>query len=56
MVSAEGLTDHAVARRLPVALRTAEAHVENIRRKLEVALASPDRGVGHRAPAAPLNG
>ena len=32
---AEGLTNHAIARRSPVALRTAEAHVENIRRKLE---------------------
>ena len=36
MVSAEGLTNHAIARRLSVAPRTAEAHVENIRRKLEV--------------------
>jgi pimeloyl-ACP methyl ester carboxylesterase/DNA-binding CsgD family transcriptional regulator len=33
---AEGLTNHAIARRLSVAPRTAEAHVENIRRKLEV--------------------
>jgi DNA-binding CsgD family transcriptional regulator len=33
---AEGLTNHAIARRLPVTPRTAEAHVENIRRKLEV--------------------
>jgi hypothetical protein len=49
---AEGLANQAIARRLPVAPRTAEAHVDNIRRKLEVALASPDRGVGHRAPAA----
>ena len=32
---AEGLANHAIARRSPVALRTAEAHVENIRRKLE---------------------
>jgi DNA-binding CsgD family transcriptional regulator len=32
---AEGLTNHAIARRLSVAPRTAEAHVENIRRKLE---------------------
>ena len=40
MVSAEGLANQAIARRLPVAPRTAEAHVENIRRKLEVALAS----------------
>ena len=33
---AEGLTNHAIARRSSVAPRTAEAHVENIRRKLEV--------------------
>jgi pimeloyl-ACP methyl ester carboxylesterase/DNA-binding CsgD family transcriptional regulator len=33
---AEGLTNHAIARRLTVAPRTAEAHVENIRRKLQV--------------------
>jgi pimeloyl-ACP methyl ester carboxylesterase/DNA-binding CsgD family transcriptional regulator len=33
---AAGLTNHAIARRLSVAPRTAEAHVENIRRKLEV--------------------
>jgi len=33
---AEGLTNQAIARRLSVAPRTAEAHVENIRRKLEV--------------------
>jgi pimeloyl-ACP methyl ester carboxylesterase/DNA-binding CsgD family transcriptional regulator len=33
---AEGLTNHAIARRLSVAPRTAEAHVENIRRKLGV--------------------
>ena len=33
---AEGLTNHALARRLSVAPRTAEAPVENIRRKLEV--------------------
>lgn len=33
---AEGLTNHAIARRLSVAPRTAEAHMENIRRKLEV--------------------
>jgi DNA-binding CsgD family transcriptional regulator len=33
---AEGLTNQAIARRLAVAPRTAEAHVENIRRKLEV--------------------
>jgi DNA-binding CsgD family transcriptional regulator len=33
---AEGLTNHAIARRLSVAPRTAEAHVENIRRKLRV--------------------
>jgi DNA-binding NarL/FixJ family response regulator len=32
---AEGLTNHAIARRLSVAPRTAEAHVENIWRKLE---------------------
>ena len=31
---AEGLTNHSIARRLSVAPRTAEAHVENIRRKL----------------------
>lgn len=33
---AEGLTNQAIASRLAVAPRTAEAHVENIRRKLEV--------------------
>jgi pimeloyl-ACP methyl ester carboxylesterase/DNA-binding CsgD family transcriptional regulator len=33
---AEGLTNQAIARRLAVAPRTAEAHVENIRRKLQV--------------------
>ena len=33
---AEGLTSHAIAVRLSVAPRTAEAHVENIRRKLQV--------------------
>jgi pimeloyl-ACP methyl ester carboxylesterase len=33
---AEGLTSQAIARRLSVAPRTAEAHVENIRRKLQV--------------------
>jgi pimeloyl-ACP methyl ester carboxylesterase len=33
---ADGLTSHAIATRLAVAPRTAEAHVENIRRKLEV--------------------
>ena len=33
---AQGLTNQAIARRLSVAPRTAEAHVENIRRKLDV--------------------
>jgi pimeloyl-ACP methyl ester carboxylesterase/DNA-binding CsgD family transcriptional regulator len=33
---ADGLTNHAIATRLAVAPRTAEAHVENIRRKLAV--------------------
>jgi DNA-binding NarL/FixJ family response regulator len=33
---AEGLTNHSIARRLSIAPRTAEAHVENIRRKLGV--------------------
>ena len=33
---AEGLTNQAIASRLTVAPRTAEAHVENIRRKLQV--------------------
>jgi pimeloyl-ACP methyl ester carboxylesterase/DNA-binding CsgD family transcriptional regulator len=33
---AEGLTNHSIATRLSIAPRTAEAHVENIRRKLEV--------------------
>jgi pimeloyl-ACP methyl ester carboxylesterase/DNA-binding CsgD family transcriptional regulator len=33
---AEGLTNQAIARRLSVAPRTAETHVENIRRKLQV--------------------
>jgi DNA-binding NarL/FixJ family response regulator len=32
----EGLTNHSIAKRLSVAPRTAEAHVENIRRKLQV--------------------
>ena len=51
---AEGLTNQAIARRLSVAPRTAEAHVENIRRKLQVRSDAPVRGVGDRAPAAPL--
>jgi pimeloyl-ACP methyl ester carboxylesterase/DNA-binding CsgD family transcriptional regulator len=33
---AEGLTSHAIATRLSIAPKTAEAHVENIRRKLQV--------------------
>jgi pimeloyl-ACP methyl ester carboxylesterase/DNA-binding CsgD family transcriptional regulator len=33
---ADGLTNHAIASRLAIAPRTAEAHVENIRRKLKV--------------------
>jgi len=33
---AAGLTNHAIASTLSVAPRTAEAHVENIRRKLDV--------------------
>ena len=33
---ADGLTNHSIAVRLSIAPRTAEAHVENIRRKLEV--------------------
>jgi DNA-binding CsgD family transcriptional regulator len=33
---AEGLTNQSIAARLSVAPRTAEAHVENIRRKLQV--------------------
>ena len=33
---AEGLTNQAIASKLSVAPRTAEAHVENIRRKLGV--------------------
>jgi DNA-binding NarL/FixJ family response regulator len=33
---AQGLTNQAIARRLSVAPRTAESHVENIRRKLQV--------------------
>ena len=33
---AEGLTNQAIARRLAIAPRTAEAHAENIRRKLQV--------------------
>ena len=33
---AGGLTNQAIATRLAIAPRTAEAHVENIRRKLEV--------------------
>jgi FixJ family two-component response regulator len=49
---AEGLTNHSIARRLSVAPRSAEAHVENIRRKLRDALAGPDRGMGDRAPCA----
>jgi pimeloyl-ACP methyl ester carboxylesterase/DNA-binding CsgD family transcriptional regulator len=33
---ADGLTNHSIALRLSIAPRTAEAHVENIRRKLQV--------------------
>jgi DNA-binding CsgD family transcriptional regulator len=33
---ADGLTSHSIALRLSIAPRTAEAHVENIRRKLQV--------------------
>ncbi len=33
---AEGLTNHSIGPRLSIAPRTAEAHVENIRRKLQV--------------------
>jgi len=33
---ADGLTNHAIASRLGIAPRTAESHVENIRRKLGV--------------------
>jgi DNA-binding NarL/FixJ family response regulator len=33
---AEGLTNQAIASRLAIAPRTAETHVENIRRKLQV--------------------
>jgi pimeloyl-ACP methyl ester carboxylesterase/DNA-binding CsgD family transcriptional regulator len=33
---ADGLTNHSIATRLAIAARTAEAHVENIRRKLNV--------------------
>jgi pimeloyl-ACP methyl ester carboxylesterase/DNA-binding CsgD family transcriptional regulator len=33
---AEGLTNHSIATRLSIAPRTVEAHVENIRRKLQV--------------------
>jgi pimeloyl-ACP methyl ester carboxylesterase/DNA-binding CsgD family transcriptional regulator len=33
---ADGLTNHSIATRLSIAPRTAEAHVDNIRRKLEV--------------------
>jgi pimeloyl-ACP methyl ester carboxylesterase/DNA-binding CsgD family transcriptional regulator len=33
---AEGLTNHSIARRLSIRPRTADAHVENIRRKLQV--------------------
>ena len=32
----EGLTNHSIASRLSVTPRTAEAHVENIPRKLQV--------------------
>jgi DNA-binding NarL/FixJ family response regulator len=49
---AEGLTNHSIASRLSVAPRSAEAHVENIRRKLGGAPAGPDRGMGDRAPCA----
>jgi len=50
---AEGLTNQAIASRLSVAPRTAEAHVENIRRKLEPDPAHPRYlltvyGVGYR--------
>jgi DNA-binding CsgD family transcriptional regulator len=36
MLVAQGLTNASIATRLSVAPRTAEAHVENIRRKLQV--------------------
>ena len=53
---AEGLTNAAVARRLSVAPRTAEAHVENIRRKLgvrsraQIAAWVTEQRLGGRAP------
>ncbi len=52
---AEGLTNQAIARRLSVAPRTAEAHVENIRRKLQVrsraqiAAWATEHRLGHQA-------
>ena len=50
---AGGLTNQAIATRLAIAPRTAEAHVENIRRKLEVRSTGPDRDLGDRAPPSP---
>jgi pimeloyl-ACP methyl ester carboxylesterase/DNA-binding CsgD family transcriptional regulator len=37
----EGLTNHAIARRLSIAPRTVETHVENVRRKLQVRSRAP---------------
>jgi len=53
---AAGLTNHSIARRLSVAPRTAEAHVENIRRKLgvhsraQIAAWVTEHRLGRRAP------
>ena len=51
---AAGLTNQAIARRLAIAPRTAEAHVENIRAQAAGALPGADRGMGDRAPTAPV--
>jgi pimeloyl-ACP methyl ester carboxylesterase/DNA-binding CsgD family transcriptional regulator len=60
---AEGLTNHSIAVRLSIAPRTAEAHVENIRRKLEVrsraqiaAWITEHRQAAERAPGRELAG
>jgi len=54
---AEGLTNHAIASRLSVAPRTAESHVENIRRKLQVrSRAQIAAWVTENRPPAPASG
>jgi pimeloyl-ACP methyl ester carboxylesterase/DNA-binding CsgD family transcriptional regulator len=54
---AQGLTNHAIASRLSVAPRTAESHVENIRRKLAVrSRAQIAAWVTKNPPSAPASG